>query len=833
MSFMGFNIQIDLVGALKATTDIVASALTVGLSDNVHPIVIPYLDHLGAWLSASPRSMETIRAAMHIHGSLSLRKLGLIIGIKPVDTARLLVDCSGGMAWLTWQVALHECCSPEEVATFEQQAGQLMGLRSVPMPHIRELISAVNATAPRLGTLSFPEHFARICGAMRQAFPHTAGRYPQGVTEPAALPDVVEILVRASEAYKERTPVIIRGQRSIGWLAAILTWVYNESVEVRAAGRTVKAAEAQQYGSISTTSPIISVELTEDDPHSLRLDYRVDREGLIARLVTQPPKDRLYSFSATRCRADEYYANWLSCTSPVNLDQTGAISSAAAQLTCELLRIIRVTNVEGEKVPGNVERTVYNTVFLTNQIEIDTESIERGQGTTVRTTRGARETKGGEEPYRARKRLIDVLNLPGTYADIRQVQEFFTIPERDTPFKQTAATSQLRSIPRFEAQAEKNGIADRGRPPVVSLKGPSSIKEVYETLVQEMLNVGIHGENECHCNTASRLPSAHNSRCGIYHAASLAMELVTACMCSLFIEGPTSPRLVLFEVAPLRRVMSKAIEQSLLTGFAVITGEDLMKNVLAVAGYGENNFNYGPLIVSSKGQVTFLAALTNMALNPATIGRVVAVPGAILHRDQYYDKVVVDNHGNLGGHILGSVQGPPPRDQDSSQSISGSAAAGPSIESPNPTERPLQVSSIQPNADGAAASITPLLREGLEDIRLLIRSRQAPPGHQAKDQDLWKSITGALTATFLSECSHNVDSVYAPRTGESFCLVGTGTNWNKRPQNDSVSMALVNGCSFDRLLACGVDVNIIVRMQACIQCAVEACKASGYRHIVL
>lgn len=96
-----FNVQADVVTGYQASADIVRSVLTVGLSDDVHPVVVTYLDNLGSWLGASPRSMETVRAAVCCHGSMILRKIGLMVGVKPVDTARLLADCSGGMAWLT------------------------------------------------------------------------------------------------------------------------------------------------------------------------------------------------------------------------------------------------------------------------------------------------------------------------------------------------------------------------------------------------------------------------------------------------------------------------------------------------------------------------------------------------------------------------------------------------------------------------------------------------------------------------------------------------------------------------------------------------------------
>ena len=176
-----FNVQADVVADYQASSDIIQTILQVGLSDDVHPIVLTYLDHLGNWLGASPRPMETVRAAVCCHGSATLRKLGLMVGIKPIDTARLLADCSGGVAWLTWEAALLECYSHDDVAMFQQEAGSLMSLKSVVVPHMRELVSAIAATTPRLGTVSFPEHCAKICGAMRQALFAATEFCPAGV----------------------------------------------------------------------------------------------------------------------------------------------------------------------------------------------------------------------------------------------------------------------------------------------------------------------------------------------------------------------------------------------------------------------------------------------------------------------------------------------------------------------------------------------------------------------------------------------------------------------------------------------------------------------------
>ena len=195
---------------------------------------------LGNWLGASPRSMETVRAAVCCHGSATLRKLGLMVGIKSVDTARLLADCPGGVAWLTWEAALLECYSHEDIAMFTQEAGHLVGLKSIVVPHTRELVSAIGATAPRLCTVSFPEHYARICGEMRQALFSATDLCRQGVTEAPLLADVTKLLVRVAEAYKEQKAVITRGQQSIGWLAAVLTWIYGEGIKILAGGSIVR-----------------------------------------------------------------------------------------------------------------------------------------------------------------------------------------------------------------------------------------------------------------------------------------------------------------------------------------------------------------------------------------------------------------------------------------------------------------------------------------------------------------------------------------------------------------------------------------------------------------
>lgn len=195
-----FQVQADVVSAYRNSADIIRSILTVGLSDDVHPVVVSYLDDLGNWLGASARSMETVRAAVCMHGCAPLRRLGLMVGIKPLDTARLLADCTGGVAWLTWAAALLDCYSHRDVAWFQQEAGRTIGLQSTVVPHMRELVAALQVTAPRLGTVSFPEHYAKICGAMRQAIFAKTDECPRQVAEPPPMTDVGELLVKISQA---------------------------------------------------------------------------------------------------------------------------------------------------------------------------------------------------------------------------------------------------------------------------------------------------------------------------------------------------------------------------------------------------------------------------------------------------------------------------------------------------------------------------------------------------------------------------------------------------------------------------------------------------------
>jgi hypothetical protein len=765
-----FNVQADVVAGYQASSAIVQSILQVGLSDDVHPVVVTYLDHLGNWLGASPRSMEMVRSAVCCHGSATLKKIGLMVGIKPVDTARLLADCTGGIAWLTWEAALLECCSHEDIAFFQQEAGRLIGLKSIVVPHTRELVSAIGATAPRLGTVSFPEHYAKICGAMRQALFAQTEACPFGVAEPPALPDVVELLVRVAEAYKEQNCVMIRGQQSIGWLAAVLTWVYSDAVEVLAGGRVIK--EADLRGNTPGSPPLIAVELCEENMTTLLLDYRIERDQLVASLTTPPRRETLASFGLRRSRADEYFSNWLSCTSPVNTLETRALSAAASQLTCGLLRTIHVTNEGGES--------------------------------------GLRaETQG------AGKQLVNVLRFPGSYSDVRRVREFFAVRDEAVSLEQATPTSQLRLILLAETDESEQSpvVAEGGSTTALAfLARTPSLREVYGRLIREMLRIGIRGTNDCCCilpgsGPEASLPSAHENHCGVYHAASLAVELVAACICSLFIEGPTSPRLNMFDMAPLRWAISKAIEQSVLTGSALISGADMIKSVLVLAGYC-GDYGYGPLIVSSRGQALVLAALNDMSLSPFSIGRVLAFPGAILHRGQYYERLVVGSCRRPGGDTLRTVTGVPLKDQ----ALDGAALT------------------VQPSFEGTAKTIDIVIRETPQDLQLIVRSRQ--DDGTVKEHDLWHCITAALTATVLGDCSHERGRGYTPRAGEVILLVGTGTNMGRISLDSKLAIALVHGKGFDRLLACGVSVNMVVQTSGCLHCAVSACKQVGYSYVV-
>lgn len=263
----------------------------------------------------------------------------------------------------------------------------------------------------------------------------------------------------------------------------------------------------------------------------------------------------------------------------------------------------------------------------------------------------------------------------------------------------------------------------------------------------------------------------------------------------------------MFDMAPLRWAISKAIEQSVLTGSALISGADMVKSVLTLAGYS-GDYGYGPLIVSSRGQALVLAALNDMSLSPVTIGRVLAFPGAILHRGQYYERLVVGPCRRAGGGILRSVTSVQLKDQ----ALGGAALT------------------VQPSQEGAAQSIDIVIRETANDLQLIVRSRQ--DDGTVKEHDIWHCITAALTATVLGDCSHEQGRGYTPRPGEVVLLVGTGTNMGLVSLNSKLAVAMVRGKGFDRLLACGVGVNMVVQTSGCLHCAISACKQVGYSYIV-
>jgi len=338
---------------------------------------------------------------------------------------------------------------------------------------------------------------------------------------------------------------------------------------------------------------------------------------------------------------------------------------------------------------------------------------------------------------------------------------------------------------------------------------------VYGRMIRELLRVGIKGENECSCvvpgsGPEAFLPSAHEPHCGTYHAASLAVELVATCICSLFIEGPTSPRLAMFHASPLRWAISKAIEQSVLTGSALISGADMMKSVLVIAGYS-GDYGYGPLIMSSGGQALVLAALDGLAFSPTTVGRVLALPGALIHRGQYYERLVVGACRKPGGDVLRVVRSP---------HLGGLKRRKPHDEEPG---------LVDVSSEGAAEKIDVVIRETDTDLELLARSRQADG--TVKEHDVWHCITAALTANVLGDCKHDHQRGYTPRAGETVDVVGTGTNIGRVLTGQELVVAMV-GNPLDRLLACGVNVNMVVRTSGCMNCAISACKQIGYRYIV-
>jgi hypothetical protein len=264
----------------------------------------------------------------------------------------------------------------------------------------------------------------------------------------------------------------------------------------------------------------------------------------------------------------------------------------------------------------------------------------------------------------------------------------------------------------------------------------------------------------------------------------------------------------MFHSKPLRWAISKAIEQSVLTGSALISGADLMKSILVIAGY-TGDYGYGPLIVSSGGQALVLAALNSMSFVPTTVGRVIAFPGAVIHRGQYYDRLRVGSTRSLGGSILRTA---------GSASIKRKTpdAAGPTAET------------IEPSSEGAASAIDVTVRETQSDLELVVRSRQADG--TVKEHDLWHCITAALTANVLGDCNHRESRGYTTLPREVVTLSGTGTNLGVGGLH-GLTIALV-GRPLDALLACGVSVNMVMRTSGCLACAVSACKQIGYRYIV-
>ncbi|MGF1945424.1 hypothetical protein, partial [Enterococcus casseliflavus] len=88
--------------------------------------------------------------------------------------------------------------------------------------------------------------------------------------------DVHELLIKVAESFKEQKPVVIRGQQSIGWLAATLSWIYGEAVEVLAAGAVIVSAEMR--APTKDLPPLIAVELCDDESTMLEMDYILDKE---------------------------------------------------------------------------------------------------------------------------------------------------------------------------------------------------------------------------------------------------------------------------------------------------------------------------------------------------------------------------------------------------------------------------------------------------------------------------------------------------------------------------------------------------------------------------
>jgi hypothetical protein len=265
----------------------------------------------------------------------------------------------------------------------------------------------------------------------------------------------------------------------------------------------------------------------------------------------------------------------------------------------------------------------------------------------------------------------------------------------------------------------------------------------------------------------------------------------------------------MFHASPLRWAISKAIEQSVLTGSALISGADLMKSVLVIAGYA-GDYGYGPLIISTGGQALVLGALYSMSLSPDTIGRILAFPGAILHRNQYYSRLVVGRCRQTGGSMIRTI---------GSKALELDSKLRPSLVSSD---------------EGASSSITITIRELVNELQLIVQSEQ--PDGTTKEHDLWHCITAALTANMLGDCSHSEGRGYVLKAGEMIKLVGTGTNFttmvNANVFDTGLTIAMVHQKSLDRLLACGVNVNMLVQTSGCLHCAVSGCKQLGYSYLV-
>jgi len=188
-----------------------------------------------------------------------------------------------------------------------------------------------------------------------------------------------------------------------------------------------------------------------------------------------------------------------------------------------------------------------------------------------------------------------------------------------------------------------------------------------------------------------------------------------------------------------------------------------MKSVLVVAGYS-GDYSYGPLIISTGGQALVLGALWKMTLSPDTIGRVFAFPGAILHRNQYYNRLVVGPCRKSGGGILRTVG-------DSTLQLDSKLR-----------------DTLTSSSEGAAKNISLSIRETTSELQLSLRSVQADG--TMKEHDLWHCITAGLTASMLGDCKHPEGHGYALKAGEMLTLVGTGTNMSGEVSSQNMTVAM-------------------------------------------